>query len=621
MRRLPDRLRRLSLTTRLLLAFVALVAVSVVTTGAVQAYFSYKDSKRDLFRVQQEKARSLASSLEDYFSGESQRLRSVVSRLSGATLTNGQLSARLEGLLTVPQTISAYYYDGRGHLRATTVVLQAPSALRCGTRFGRSLFKTISVPYYYGLEAGSPFAVSPIYECGAAARKMVRLAAPEGTPGNGVIEEQIDASSFQGLIANARLGESGYAYAVDSAGGTIAHPNSAVNYPGGPRPASLPQVQTAIHSNQRRGSMVGRDLKGRKVLSAYATVSPIGWKVFVDQPLSQALAPLRSSLWRTAILLGAFLLVAVAVSLLLARRLVRPVRRMQVAAERIGAGAYDERIDLRRGDELGGLADEFNRMAASLQESYAELEQKVEERTRELGDKSRQLEVASKHKSDFLANMSHELRTPLNAIVGFSQVLQEKLFGEVNEKQQEYLNDILSSANHLLSLINDILDLSKVEAGQVDLEVTSFSLEEAIDRGVVMIRERAMKNGVELGLEVDPNIDLVEGDERRIRQVIFNLLSNAVKFTPKGGRVGISTERSDGEVRVAVRDTGPGIAAEDQERIFEEFQQTGVGVEQREGTGLGLALSRRLIELHGGRIWVESELGKGSTFLFTLPVG
>jgi signal transduction histidine kinase len=216
--------------------------------------------------------------------------------------------------------------------------------------------------------------------------------------------------------------------------------------------------------------------------------------------------------------------------------------------------------------------------------------------------------------------MSHELRTPLNAIVGFSQVLREKLFGEVNEKQEEYLDDILSSANHLLALINDILDLSKVEAGQVELDIAAFSLEDAVERGVVMVRERATKNGVEMTLEPGPEVELVEGDERRIRQVIFNLLSNAVKFTPAGGTVGVSTGRTDGEVRVAVRDTGPGIAPEDRERIFEEFQQTEVGAEQREGTGLGLALSKRLVELHGGRLWVESELGAGSTFTFTLPL-
>ena len=230
-----------------------------------------------------------------------------------------------------------------------------------------------------------------------------------------------------------------------------------------------------------------------------------------------------------------------------------------------------------------------------------------------------ELEAASRHKSEFLASMSHELRTPLNAIIGFSQVLREEMFGPVNEKQAEYLDDIVSSGNHLLSLINDVLDLSKVEAGQVELEVGPFSLREALERGVVMVRERATEDGVQVELSAGPEVDVVEGDERRIKQVIFNLLSNAVKFTPTGGEVDVSAMRVNGEVRVSVADTGPGIAPEDHERIFEEFQQTDAGLEQLEGTGLGLALSKRLVELHGGRIWLESELGKGSTFVFTLP--
>jgi signal transduction histidine kinase len=252
-------------------------------------------------------------------------------------------------------------------------------------------------------------------------------------------------------------------------------------------------------------------------------------------------------------------------------------------------------------------------MAERVQELITGLERRVAERTKAL-------EIASKHKSDFLANMSHELRTPLNAIVGFSQVLKQKLFGPVNQKQDEYLDDILSSADHLLALINDILDLSKVESGQVELEKGLFSLREALERGVVMVRERATKNGVELTLVPDPEVEMVNADRRRIRQVVFNLLSNAVKFTPAGGNVEVSSAQRNGEVLVSVADTGPGIAPEDHERIFEEFQQTDLGAEQREGTGLGLALSKKLIELHGGRLWVESEVGQGSTFTFTLPV-
>jgi signal transduction histidine kinase len=216
--------------------------------------------------------------------------------------------------------------------------------------------------------------------------------------------------------------------------------------------------------------------------------------------------------------------------------------------------------------------------------------------------------------------MSHELRTPLNAIIGFSQVLQDEMVGSVNEKQAEYLDDIVSSGNYLLALINDVLDLSKVEAGQVELEMQPFSVREALERGVVMVRERATEDGVDIALASDLDVDVVEGDERRIKQVIFNLLSNAVKFTPPGGEVDVSAARVNGEVRISVADTGPGVAVEDHERIFEEFQQTEAGLEQREGTGLGLALSKRFVELHGGRIWLESEPGKGSTFVFTLPV-
>ena len=375
------------------------------------------------------------------------------------------------------------------------------------------------------------------------------------------------------------------------------------------------------------GSTVGRNFRGQEVLSTWATVEPLGWKVFVEQPESAAFAPIRAKIWRTALLLAAFLAAGIGLSVLLARRLVRPVKQMRTAAARIGAGAYDERIELRRRDELGGLADELNGMAASLQASVQGLEKKVEDRTQqlqqalaELSQKGSQLEVASRHKSEFLANMSHELRTPLNAIIGFSQVLRQRLFGEINAKQEEYLDDILASGNHLLDLINDVLDLSKVEAGQVELEVATFSLREALERGVVMVRERATKNGVRLSLELGADVDLVDGDERRVRQVVFNLLSNAVKFTPRGGTVLVASAREDGEVLVSVTDTGPGIAADDQERIFEEFQQTDVGVRQREGTGLGLALSKRLVELHRGRIWVESRSGHGSRFVFTLPI-
>jgi signal transduction histidine kinase len=295
------------------------------------------------------------------------------------------------------------------------------------------------------------------------------------------------------------------------------------------------------------------------------------------------------------------LVLALLLGFVLSWSLIGPIQRIDHRLAAVASGDFSGRVEVENRDELGALAANVNRMNDELRRLYTELE------------------AASRHKSEFLANMSHELRTPLNAIIGFSQVLRDEMVGSVNEKQSEYLDDIISSGNHLLALINDVLDLSKVEAGQVELDVHPFSLREALERGLVMVRERATEDGVRVAFAADPEVDVVDGDERRIKQVIFNLLSNAVKFTPAGGTVDVSATRANGEFRVSVADTGPGIAPEDRERIFEEFQQSETGVGLREGTGLGLALSKRFVELHGGRIWLESELGHGCTFTFALP--
>jgi len=239
---------------------------------------------------------------------------------------------------------------------------------------------------------------------------------------------------------------------------------------------------------------------------------------------------------------------------------------------------------------------------------------------REIEVKSRELEAASRHKSEFLANMSHELRTPMNAILGFSEVLAEGMFGEINEKQAEYLRDILESGRHLLSLINDILDLSKIEAGRMGLEPTDFDLSSAIDNALTLVRERAGRRGITLGRQIDKRVGMIRADERKVKQVVLNLLSNAIKFTPEGGRIDVRATVNEELVEVSVADTGVGIAPEDQDKVFEEFRQVGTADKKVEGTGLGLALSRKFVELHGGRIWVKSQIGEGSTFTFTLPV-
>jgi len=237
---------------------------------------------------------------------------------------------------------------------------------------------------------------------------------------------------------------------------------------------------------------------------------------------------------------------------------------------------------------------------------------------REIAQKSHEVEVASRHKSEFLASMSHELRTPLNAVIGFSDVLLEGMFGELNEKQNEYIHDIRDSGQHLLELLNDILDLSKIEAGRMQLEPGPFSLASVLEDGLRMVRDRASQHRIELSVDVGPGVGVVVADELKIKQVVLNLLSNAVKFTPDGGQVAVAASKGNGQIEVRVTDTGVGIPLEDQARIFESFEQ-GKRQAQEEGTGLGLTLSRRIVELHGGRIWVESEPNEGSMFVFTIP--
>ena len=239
---------------------------------------------------------------------------------------------------------------------------------------------------------------------------------------------------------------------------------------------------------------------------------------------------------------------------------------------------------------------------------------------RELETKSAELQVASQHKSEFLASMSHELRTPLNAVIGFSEVLLERMFGELNDRQDEYLHDILSSGRHLLQLLNDILDLSKVEAGRMELEPSIFPLRGALEYAISMVRERASAHGIEVSLDVDAELDTLDSDELRFKQVLLNLLSNAVKFTPDGGHVRVAARRKGDRVAVTVTDDGVGIRPEDRERIFESFQQGRRGAQSEEGTGLGLTLCRRIVALLGGTMWLETELGAGSTFGFTVPI-
>ena len=257
------------------------------------------------------------------------------------------------------------------------------------------------------------------------------------------------------------------------------------------------------------------------------------------------------------------------------------------------------------------LEDEVNKATGELRKANLELQLANEE-----------IQAASRLKSQFLANMSHELRTPLNAIIGFSEILEDQTFGILNDRQSRYVHNILTSSRHLLELINDILDLAKVESGKMGLSLNEFPVQSCMDQVVDVVLPLAQNKCIEIHSTVEEDLGLIVADEGRFRQILYNLLSNAIKFTPEEGRVEVSVRRNDARaVEVAVKDTGIGIKKDYQDIIFSEFRQVEETYARRfEGTGLGLALTRRLVELHGGRIWVESEEGKGSTFTFVIPL-
>ena len=595
---------------------VSLVGGVSLAGGLFDIYFSFQDHHVAIFAIQREKALAAASKIEQF-------IREIERQVAWAA----------QGWIATPLMLEQRRFEYRRLLRQASAVAELSLLDASGreqlkvSRFAMNVTGSnidfSRDPKFLEAKAGKTY-FGPVY-FREESEPYMTIAIAGKRPEWGVTVAEVNLKFTWDVVSQIKVGRAGRAYVVDGRGHLIAHPDISLVLQNTDL-SSLIKVQRARMSTPRSSDAqeqlkIARDLGGNQVLTASAAITPPGWLILVELPRMEALEPLRSSIVRTAALMMLGIGLSVLLSLFLARRMVRPIQALQTGVARIGAGGLDHRIAIHTDDEIGLLADDFNKMSAALQEAHATLERRVAERTSELAIANQKLDKVSRHKSEFLASMSHELRTPLTAIIGFSEVLSQKMFGELNDKQSEYMDDIVSSGRHLLSLINDILDLSKVEAGRMELDLTKFDLPTAIDNALILIRERAMRHGISLRHTVDERLGEVLGDERKFKQILLNLLSNAVKFTPEGGRIHVDAALTNGAVEISVSDTGIGIAPENQETIFEEFRQVGTDYsKKREGTGLGLTLTRKFVELLGGKIWVESEVGKGSTFTFTLPL-
>ena len=756
------------------LSFVGLIVLLLVVNGGLETWFMYRDTTDLLAKAQSEKAESTARRIEQFVS-EIERQISWATRASATTLEQRRADYALL-LQQVPAIDRVIQLDGAGkeqvRLTRRELVLGSGIDYSHNARFteaqGRSVW--LSPVYFDGLD---PF---------------MTIAMPHSGRNAGSTVAEVNLKFLSTFIDADQIGKGNDAYVVGPVGRLLAASNPERRL--GTDLSDLPQVAAVVKPGAEPLEF-GKDPDGRSVLTSAASIPRMRWYVFFEQPLSTALQPVYSLLFRTAWLLALGVLLAVLSGVLMARHMVVPIRALQVGAQQLEASDFGHRIDVRTGDEIEDLADYFNRMADQLQGSYTRLEQKVEERTRDLarsvselkaleeigravassldtksvlatvvtraveltqadagaiysydatrdafelaethaldpafqdavrtirigldesvlglsakqrtpicvpdlssapnyplrdltlaagfrsllvvpllaqdeilgalvlhrraaGDfpasmvglmrtfadqsvlamnnarlfrevdqKGRELAIANEHKTQFFANMSHELRTPLNGILGFAELLVDGLYGALPDKALEILERIQKDGKHLLGLINDVLDISKIEAGQLTLALDDYSLQGIVETVVASTGSLARAKGIEVRAVISPDLPIGHGDERRLTQVLLNIVGNAIKFTDTGS-VEVSAKAMDGHFILAVQDTGPGIPPADRARIFEEFQQVDNSItRQKGGTGLGLSIARRLVDVHGGRIDLQSTPGVGSTFTILLPV-
>jgi len=764
---------------------VVLIGGGLITSGLVEIYYRYHENRDQLGQLQKEIAAGAAFKIEHFV----QEIHNV---LKGATKSRDiapkgltpEFRFELEKLLLIaPAVTEAIALNENGIIqvqasRLRTVLPDAKKDL------------SSAVPFKVARQGKSYF--GPVYFVRGSEPYMTIAVPIERFAGDviGVLQAEVNLKYIGDVVSSITIGKAGYAYAVSRSGELIAHPDiSLVLQRRNVRDLAVVKGAFADTSRTSGASTIAANIQGKEVLSSFALIRDFDWAVIVERPLEEAYEALYASMLRTSVLALIGLGMALFASYFLARRVIRPVRVLSEGVERIGAGDLGYQLNLKTGDEIEVLADQFNKMTSQLQESYVNLEHKVEDRTRELtesleqqtatseilgviassptdiqpvldvvaeraarlcdaddaiifrvvGDhhqrvakygsipapdfpvpitrgfpggraivdrqtihihdietlidteysdvkpiqkeigqrtvlatpllregiaigaivirrlhvllfsdkqiallktfadqaviaienvrlfqeleeKNDQLEAANKHKSQFLANVSHELRTPLNSIIGFTRLVLRKTEGQIEKLQKENLQKVLISSEHLLNLINGLLDLAKIESGKMEAYVETFKLDDIMRMATTTV-EPMLKNGrVKLITEIAPDLPPLKTDRDKLKQSVLNLLSNAVKFTEKG-EIKVAAWRDNGSLKLTVSDTGIGMKKEALDLIFDEFRQADMSSTRRYGgTGLGLAIVRRFINLLGGEIAVESEEGKGSKFTITMPM-
>ena len=596
---------------------LVLISGGLITSGLSELYFRYQESSAELVRLQQEITSGAAWKIEQFVE-EIERITRGATKSREITEKgfSPDYQFELRRLLVIAPAISeavAIDSDGTSRVSASRFPRVLPGAVKSDA----------VLPALQAVKNGNSY-FGAVYFHRDSEPYMIIAVPIERYAGRliGALQVQVNLKYVWDLLSKLRVGAKGYAYAVAQNGDLIAHPDITLVLQRR-NVVDLDQVRSAFQAPanaQRPTWTIAKNLQGRKVFSSWSPLPTLGAMVFVERPVEEVYGPLYASLIRTSGLLLVGLCMSLVAALFVARRVVRPLETLRNGVERIGSGDMNLRLELKTGDEIEVLAEEFNKMTENLREAYSGLEKKVEQRTRQLALANNTLKELDRLKSDFVSNVSHELRTPLTAIKGAVDLVLREVTGPLTEKQIHYLTRVKSNTQQLAGMINDVLDLAKIEEGRIELKSARASLAGLVHEVVDTLRPMAAEKNIVIDAGAfEPSV-LVWADRDKVTQVLMNLIGNAIKFTPSEGKVMVASTSGPEWVQVSICDTGPGIPSDERVKIFEKFYQcAGDGGQKPRGTGLGLAISKTLVELHGGEIWVDSEPGCGSTFYFTLP--